>query len=95
MRGTQCWQGAIAGAEEAGLFEEVRVLRIGEIRVSPELAHLPFAVFGAFSEIEITDQSFAGNESLLRFTMPPGREAELEAAWQERSRGGSICWIEL
>ena len=71
---TECLQGAIVGAEAAGLFEEVRVLRTGEIRISPELAHLPFSVLGAFSEIEITDQSFAGNESTIRFTIPPGRE---------------------
>jgi uncharacterized YigZ family protein len=90
---TESLQGAIAGAEATGLFEEVRILRMGEIRVSPELAHLPFSVLGAFSEIEITDQSFADNESLVRFTMPPGREAALEAAWQERSRGGSIRWV--
>ena len=61
----------------------------GEIRVSPELAHLPFAVLGAFSEIEIMGQSFGDNESLVRFTMLPGRETALEAAWQERSRGGT------
>ena len=90
---TEGIQGAIAVAEAASLFEEVRVLRTGEIRVSPELAHLPFSVLAAFSEIEITDQSFAGNESTIRFTIPPGRETELEAAWQERSRGGSIRWM--
>jgi len=90
---TESLQGAIAEAGAAGLFEEVRVLRSGEIHVGPELAHLPFSVLGAFSEIEITDQSFANNESLVRFTMPPGREAALEAAWQERSRGGRIHWL--
>jgi putative IMPACT (imprinted ancient) family translation regulator len=90
---TESLQGAIAEAEDGGRFEAVRILRTGEIRVSPELAHLPFSVLGAFQEIEITDQSFADNESLIRFTMPPGREAALEAAWQERSRGGRIRWI--
>ena len=90
---TEGIQGAIAVAEAANLFEEVRVLRTGEIRVSLELAHLPFSVLAAFSEIAITDQSFAGNESTIRFTIPPGRETELEAAWQERSRGGSIRWM--
>lgn len=90
---TESLQGAIAEAGAAGHLEEVRVLLIGEIRVNPELAHLPFSVLGAFSEIEITDQSFANNESLVRFTMPPGREVPLEAAWQERSRGGRIRWL--
>jgi len=90
---TESLQGAIAMAEAEGHFEEVRVLRTGEIRVSPELAHLPFSVLGAFSEIEITEQSFADDESRIRFTMAPGREAALEAAWQERSRGGSIRWL--
>lgn len=90
---TESLQGTISMAEAAGLFEEVRVLRIGEIRVSPELAHLPFAVLGAFPEIEITDQSFANNESLIRFTMPLGRETALDLAWRERSRGGRIRWI--
>lgn len=90
---TESLQGAIAEAEVAGLFQEVRVLLAGEIRVSPEMAHLPFSVLGAFSEIEITDQTFADNESLIRFTIPPGREAALEAAWQERSRGGRIRWV--
>ncbi|MBL0209668.1 MAG: YigZ family protein [Holophagaceae bacterium] len=89
---TESLQGAIAAAEAAGLFEEVRILRIGEIHVSPELAHLPFSVLGAFSEIEIMEQSFEAGESLVRFSMPPGREAALEAAWQERSRGGRIRW---
>ena len=90
---TESLQGAIAEAGATGLFEEVRILRIGEIRVGPELAHLPFSVLGAFSEIEITDQSYENNESLVRFTMPPGREAGLEAAWQERSRGGRVRWV--
>ena len=90
---TESLQGAIAEAGATGLFEEVRILRIGEIRVGTELAHLPFSVLGAFSEIEITDQSFENNESLVRFTMPPGREAGLEAAWQERSRGGRVRWV--
>lgn len=90
---TEGLQGAIAEAEAAGLFEAARVLRIGEIRVSPELAHLPFAILAAFPEIEIMDQSFANNESAIRFTMPPGREAALQDAWQERSRGGTIRWL--
>ncbi len=90
---TESLQGAIAEAEALRLFEEVRVLRIGEIRISPELAHLPFSVLGAFLEAEITDQSFADNESRIRFTLPPGREIALEAAWQERSRGGIIRWL--
>ncbi len=90
---TESLQGAIAEAAATGRIEEVRVLRSGEIRVSPELAHLPFSVLGAFPGIEITEQSFANDEALVRFTMPTGREAALEAAWQERSRGGRIRWV--
>jgi hypothetical protein len=90
---TESLQGAIASAEAAGHFEEVRVMRVGEIKVSPDLAHLPFSVLGAFPEIEITEQSFIGNESLIRFSVPPGHETALETAWQERSRGGRIRWM--
>ncbi len=87
---TESLRGAIQEAEARGHLEELRLLREGEIRVPPELAHLPFAVLGAFPEAEVFEQAFEGGVSVLRFRMPPGREAELETAWQERSRGGTI-----
>lgn len=86
---TESLQGAIA----EGQFQEVRILREGEIATTPEMAHLPFAVLGAFPEVELGDQRFEPEGALLRFLMPPGREAELERAWNERSRGGFITWL--
>ncbi len=90
---TMSLQGAIAEAVSQGLFEEILILRSGEIRVASELAHLPFAVLGAFPEIEIIEQTFESHEALIRFRMALGREAAVDAAWQERSRGGSIRWL--
>ena len=88
---TQGVQGAVAEARAQGLLAEVRVWRQGAITVSAELAHLPFNVLGAFPEAEILDQAFAAGFT-LRFRLPPGQEAALEAAWQERSRGGRVDW---
>nr|WP_320131684.1 YigZ family protein [uncultured Holophaga sp.] len=85
-------QGVLAEAEAQGLFEEVRVLRRGSIEVAPEAAHLPFSVLGAFAEVEILGQDFLGSRAVVRFAIPPGREAQLEKAWQERSRGGLVHW---
>ncbi len=90
---TEALQGAIAEAVHQGGFEEIRILKRGEIRVASEMAHLPFAVFGAFPEIEFTEQTFEGHETLVRFRMAPGREVVLESAWRERSRGGGIQWL--
>ena len=90
---TESLQGALAGAEAAGLQETLRVLRRGEIRVALALAHLPFAVLGAFPGVEVEDQSRGGTEAVLRFALPPGREEELAHAWRERSRGGEITWL--
>jgi putative IMPACT (imprinted ancient) family translation regulator len=89
---TEGVHGVIAEARVQGLLEEVRVLRSGSILVSPELAHLPFAILGAFPEAEILGQDYTDSGVAIRFRMPPGREAGLEAAWQERSRGGRIHW---
>jgi len=89
---TEGVQGAIREAEAQGLFEEVRILVQGAIEVPAEAAHLPFAVLGAFSEVEILGQDFAGANATIRFAMPPGREQALESAWRERSRGGSVLW---
>lgn len=91
---TEGVQGAIREAEAQGLFEEVRVLVRGAIEVPAESAHLPFAVLGAFPEVEIQGQDFSGASAIIRFAMPPGRERALEAAWRERSRGGSVVWTE-
>ena len=89
---TESVQGAIQQAAAKGLLEEARILRHGEIRVALELAHLPFVLLGAFPDIEITEHSVEFSEAVLRFTTPLGREAQVEAAWQERIRGGSIRW---
>lgn len=85
-------QGVLAEARAQGLLEEVRILRTGSMSVAPELAHLPFATLGAFPEAEVQEQSFNADRVVVRFRMPPGREAALEAAWRERSRGGHITW---
>ena len=84
-------QGAVAEARAQGLLAEVRAWRLGAITVDPERAHLPFTVLGAFPDAEILGQAFAPAFT-LRFRLPPGREAALEAAWQERSRGGRVDW---
>lgn len=91
---TESLQGALAEARRLGLLTEVRILREGEIRTEPELAHLPFAVLGAFPEVETGEQVFGAHEAVLRFHFAPGREAELEKAWNERSRGGVITWLD-
>ncbi len=89
---TEGVQGVIAEAKAQGLLEEVRVLRYGSISVLPELAHLPFALLGAFPEAEVMEQVFEGDQAIVRFRMPPGRERALETAWRERSRGGTVDW---
>ncbi len=90
---TESLQGAIQSARDRQSIEEIRLLKHGEIRVAPDLAYLPFAVLGAFPEAEVTGQGFAGPEAFLQFSLPPGHEAALDAAWRERSRGGSIRWL--
>ncbi len=89
---TEGIQGAIAEAETQGFLEEIRILRTGHIRIAAELAHQPFAVLGAFPEAEILGQEFDGSTATLHFRLPPERIAALEAAWRERSRGGSVAW---
>ncbi|WP_316676705.1 YigZ family protein [uncultured Tolumonas sp.] len=89
---TEGVQGAVAEARAGGLLQEVRILRIGRISVPAELAHLPYAALGAFPEAEIAGQDFTEQGVVVTFRMPPGREAQLEALWQERSRGGRIHW---
>ncbi len=89
---TEGVQGAIAEAQIQGLLEEIRILRNGSIRISQELAHLPFAVLGAIPEAEILGQHFDDGAATLSFRLPPERVSALEEAWRERSRGGSVAW---
>jgi len=89
---TEGLQGAIREAEALGLLEEVRILVHGSIEVPAEIAHLPYALLGAFPEAEILEQTFSGSSATLHFALPPGREGALEAAWRDRSRGGLVHW---
>ena len=89
---TEGVQGALAEADSLGLWEEIRIVRTGLIRVDLALAHLPFTLLGAFPEVRVLDQSYEGIEAVLRFECPPESAAALEAAWQARSRGGAITW---
>jgi len=89
---TEGVQGALAEADALGLWEEVRILRGGEIRVPSAQGHLPFALLGAFPAVAIQEQSFDGDQAVLRFQCPPDLAADLERAWRERSRGGAIRW---
>jgi putative IMPACT (imprinted ancient) family translation regulator len=89
---TQGVQEALAQAESLGLLEEVRVLRTGALEAPPALAHLPFALLGAFPQAEILGQSFDPQASRVRFRIPPDQAQALEAAWRERSRGGAVWW---
>ncbi len=89
---TEGVQGALAEADAAGVWEEVRILRTGEIRVPAAQAHLPFALLGAFPEAAALDQTFQGAVAVLRFQCPPELAPALDHAWGERSRGGVIRW---
>lgn len=89
---TQGVQGALTEADAAGAWEEVRILRTGEIRVPMAQAHLPFALLGAFPGVVVAEQGFVGEEAALRFDCPPDLAPALDHAWQERSRGGVIHW---
>lgn len=89
---TEGTQGALAEADALGLWEEVRILRTGEIRVPAAQAHLPFSLLGAFPAAAVLDQAFDGEGAILRFECPPDLASALDRAWQERSRGGRIDW---
>ncbi len=89
---TEGVQGALAEAHAQGLWEEVRIVRLGTIQVDLSLAHLPFALLGAFPGIRILDQGFGAREATLRFECPPDLVPALDAAWRDRSRGGRISW---
>jgi len=89
---TEGAQGALGEADLLGLWEEVRILRKGEIRVPAAQAHLPFALLGGFPAAAMVDQTFDGEWAILHFECPPEICPALDHAWQERSRGGAITW---
>ncbi len=89
---TEGVQGALAVADATGVWEAVRMLRIGKIRVPVAQAHLPFALLDAFPAIMALDQTFDGDSAALRFECPPDLVSALEHAWRDRSRGGVIHW---
>ncbi|WP_243321211.1 YigZ family protein [Geothrix sp. SG200] len=89
---TEGVQGALAEAAAQGLWEEVRILRQGEIRVPAAQAHLPFALLGGFPAAAVTGQTFEGDAATIRFECPPELCPALDHAWRERSRGGTIAW---
>jgi putative IMPACT (imprinted ancient) family translation regulator len=90
---TEGVQGALAAADDGGAWEEVRILRAGEVRVPAAQAHLPFALLGAYPAAVVLEQVFDGEEAVLRFECPPELAPTLEHAWRERSRGGVITWV--
>lgn len=85
-------QGALAVADLLGLWEEIRIVRTGIVRVDLALAHLPFALLGAFPGVRVLEQSFGARSAELRFECPPDLVPALETAWRDRSRGGAIQW---
>jgi putative IMPACT (imprinted ancient) family translation regulator len=85
-------RGVVDQARNQGLLEEAILFRRGVISVPMEDAHLPFIVLGAFPEVLVEGQDFEEGIANLRFSIVPGREALLDQAWQERSRGGRITW---
>ncbi len=89
---TEGVQGALAAADAAGSWEEVRILCRGEISVPTAHSHLPFAVLAGFPEAMALEQVFEGDLALLRFECPPELAPALEHAWRERSRGLAIRW---
>ncbi|WIL22379.1 YigZ family protein [Geothrix sp.] len=89
---TEGVQGALAAADAQGAWEEVRIVRTGEIQVPAAQAHLPFALLGAFPGAVVQEQTFEREAAILRFVCPPELVEALEHAWQERSRGGLIRW---
>lgn len=89
---TEGVQGAIAAADAAGSWEEVRILCSGEIRVPVAQGHLPFALLGGFPEAIAQGQIFDGADAVVQFQCPPELVPALNHAWRERSRGGAIRW---
>ncbi|HTL97499.1 MAG TPA: YigZ family protein [Holophagaceae bacterium] len=89
---TEAVQGAIAEAARGSLLEEVRAMHIGRLRVPQVQAHLPFAFLRGIQGTEVLGQGSEGAAAWVRFQIPPGGEAALEAAWKERSRGLPVDW---
>jgi len=89
---TEAAQGVLAAAAAQGLLEPLRILRRGSIHVRPEESHLPFATLGAFPAAEIAGREFGPDGLRIDFSLPPEQASELEVAWRERSRGGSVDW---
>ena len=89
---TEAVQGALMDAERLDLIVEVRAMRTGRLNAPPLQAHLPFAFLGGVAEAEILNQGFDGTAAWVRFQIPPGLEAAVDAAWRERSRGGAVIW---
>lgn len=89
---TEGVQRALEAARQQGLLESVRILVEGRLTASPDRAHLPFAVLGAFPEAEVLGQDFDGLAASTRFRIPPEQREALEHAWRERSRGGMVEW---
>lgn len=85
-------QGALAEAEAQGLWREIRPMLHGRLVAPPSAAHLAFQVLGAFPEAKVRDQGFGPEGAWVDFALPPGQAAQLSAAWQERSRGGTVAW---
>ncbi|MBS1766204.1 MAG: YigZ family protein [Acidobacteria bacterium] len=89
---TEAVQGALAEAEREHLMETVIAMRTGRLAIAPSQAHLPFAFLGAVPGAEVLGQGFDGSGAWVRFRIPMGGEAALDAAWKERSRGGAVDW---
>ena len=90
---TEGVQAALAEADALGLWEEVRLLRVGVIRVPAAQSHLPYTLLGTFPEAAALAQTFDADSALLRFECPLDLVPDLDKAWQERSRGGAILWL--
>ncbi|MDR2697551.1 MAG: YigZ family protein [Holophagales bacterium] len=88
-------RGAVTEGERLGLFEQARILIEGSIEAPPEIAHLPFAVLRSFKNVEILGLDFGAAVSKIAFRLPPEECPDLETAWSERSRGGTINWAQL
>jgi putative IMPACT (imprinted ancient) family translation regulator len=89
---TEALQGALAEADAQGLWQELRPMAHGRLVAPPSMAHLAFQVLGAFPDAKVRDQGFDAAGAWVAFALPPGQEVDLEKAWQERSRGGSVAW---
>jgi len=85
---TEGVQGALAQADAAGSWAEVRILRRGAIQVPTAQAHLPFALLGAFTEAVALEQSFEGEAAILRSERPPDPVPGVGAAGAGRPQGG-------